>query len=234
MNKKHIKRNIVLGVLFFLPVTFLLFLFPAKHNYNPLDIINENVFELNNFTSDFSANVILNNHITVLGFLGNNPENKIITSSNINELVYKKFKGFKTFQVVIVVPNSAKEAAQRLRMELSKYDELKYWHFIFAEEQYIKLLYSSLITSTQLDDNLATDYIFIVDRELNQRGRLDDRTDSEINKNSTIYTLPSYNSSKVAILKNKMSEDMRVLFTEYRQKRKGNFDSTIKKANNLK
>ena len=42
-NKTMIKRNIVLSVLFFLPVAFLLMLYPAKHNYIPLDIVNENV-----------------------------------------------------------------------------------------------------------------------------------------------------------------------------------------------
>jgi len=38
----------------------------------------------------------------------------------------------------------------------------------------------------------------------------------------------------VAEIKNKMSEDMRILFTEYRQKRKGDFDSTTRRANDLK
>ena len=31
-----------------------------------------------------------------------------------------------------------------------------------------------------------------------------------------------------------MSEDMRILFTEYRQKRKGEFNSTVRRANDLK
>ena len=35
-------------------------------------------------------------------------------------------------------------------------------------------------------------------------------------------------------LKNKMSDDIRILFTEYRQKRKGNFSSTTRRANDLK
>ena len=39
---------------------------------------------------------------------------------------------------------------------------------------------------------------------------------------------------KKAEIKNKMSEDMRILFTEYRQKRKGDFDSTTRRANDLK
>ena len=37
----------------------------------------------------------------------------------------------------------------------------------------------------------------------------------------------------MAEIKNKMSEDVRILFTEYRQKRKGDFDSTTRRANDL-
>ena len=35
----------------FLPVTFLLFLYPATHNYTPLDIVNDSVLDLNAFKS---------------------------------------------------------------------------------------------------------------------------------------------------------------------------------------
>lgn len=70
MKKNNIKRNIVLSVLFFLPVAFLLMLYPAKHNYIPLDIVNENVNEITDFSSDYESKIVLTNHITVLGFLG--------------------------------------------------------------------------------------------------------------------------------------------------------------------
>ena len=43
----------------------------------------------------------------------------------------------------------------------------------------------------------------------------------------------SYNVLEVSDLKNKMSDDIRILFTEYRQKRKGNFNSTSRRANDL-
>ena len=39
---------------------------------------------------------------------------------------------------------------------------------------------------------------------------------------------------EISDLKNKMSDDIRILFTEYRQKRKGNFSSTTRRANDLK
>ena len=59
---------------------------------------------------------------------------------------------------------------------------------------------------------------------MKQRGRLDDRTDKEIENGDPVYGLFDYDCIKVAELKNKMAaEDMRVLFKEYRDKRKGNF-----------
>ena len=75
--------------------------------------------------------------------------------------------------------------------------------------------------------------IFIIDKDLNQRGRIDDRKATEIEKNKSIYSLTSYNVTKVSELKNKMNDDLRILFTEYRQKRKGNYDSNARRADNL-
>ncbi|MBQ0788123.1 MAG: hypothetical protein KBT69_11515, partial [Oceanihabitans sp.] len=58
--------------------------------------------------------------------------------------------------------------------------------------------------------------------------------DSEKQKNKPAYQMKSYDCIEVAELKNKMSEDVRILFTEYRQKRKGNFNSETRRANDLK
>ena len=97
MTTKPLKRNLILGILFFLPVLFLLMLYPSTHNYNPLDIVNENVMDLERFTSDSDETILLKDHITVLGFLGETPMNNVIGVSNLKELVYDKFKGFKRF-----------------------------------------------------------------------------------------------------------------------------------------
>ena len=95
-------------------------------------------------------------------------------------------------------------------------------------------MFSSLKSTIQLDVNLATPAVFIIDKDLNQRGRIDDREKNEIAKNLKPYSKVEYNCLEVAQIKNKMSEDMRILFTEYRQKRKGNFDSSIRRAEDLK
>lgn len=233
MKKSRVKRNLVLGTLFFLPVVFLLFLYPAKHHYVSLDVVKGTVPELDNILDENGEPLTLQNHITALGFLGENPMEMTIPASNVKELVYDKFKGFKTFQVVMLLPEGKQDEAQKLKAEIINYGELKFWHFGFADSATIQKLYNSLKAEAPLKANLASEQLFIIDKERNQRGRLDDRTDNEIEKNDTVYGLNSYNCIEVSELKNKLSEDIRILFTEYRQKRKGDFDSSARRAQDL-
>lgn len=234
MKKNNIKRNIVLSVLFFLPVAFLLMLYPAKHNYIPLDIVNENVNEITDFSSDYESKIVLTNHITVLGFLGKNPLSNITMLSNLKELVYDKFKGFKKFQLVLVLPQGVEAEIKTLHKEIAKYEDLRFWHYIYSSEADIKTLYNSLKIESPLKDNLSIDDVFIIDKDLNQRGRLDARGEKQIEEKKPITTLSAYNCIDVSELKNMMSQDVRILFTEYRQKRKGKFNSTTRRADDLK
>ncbi|MDG1730559.1 MAG: hypothetical protein P8K68_02070 [Algibacter sp.] len=234
MDYKKVKRYVVLGILFFLPVVFLLFLYPATHNYTPLDIVNESVLDLDNFTSNSKEKVILKNHITVLGFFGNDVEKSSTTALNLKELIYDKFKGFKKFQVVILMPKGTEEVVKTLKAEISSYQDLRFWQFVFGEPSDIKRVFFSLKTKGNLSANLATNQVYVIDKDLNQRGRLDDRTDNELEKNKPVYGLYAYDCIEVAEVKNKMSDDLRILFTEYRQKRKGEFNSDTRRASDLK
>src|SRR5690554_645884 len=235
MKKKIIICYTTFGILFFLPVVFLFMLFPAKHNYSPLSVVHQGISELNNFTSEDDQEVVLKDHITVLGFLGKNPMDNVMAASNLKELVYNKFKGFKGFQVVLLLPFGSDSDIDLLKKEIKSYEDLKYWHFVYGEEADIKRVFNSLKSMKELDDDLGTHEVFIVDKDLNQRGRLDDRTDKEIEKDKPAYPLYSYNCIEVSEIKNKMSaDDLRVLIQEYREKRKGNYDSSTRRANDLK
>jgi hypothetical protein len=234
MKNKTIKRNLVLGILFFLPVIFLLFLYPAKHNYTPLDSVKASVLDLSNLPTLQNKDVAFKDKITVLSFFGENPENYITEASNLKELVYDNFTGFKGFQMVSIFPIEAKEEALRLQKELTKFKPLEYWQFVFASKEDINRLFSSFRTSKYLNYEGFVSEVYIIDKELQQRGRLDDRSKKEIEKNAPIYPLTSYNASEVSVLKNKMSEDVRILFTEYRQKRKGEFNSDTRRSEDLK
>jgi|TARA_R110001592_G_scaffold113154_2_gene312025 hypothetical protein len=231
MKTTKIKRYVVLGILFFLPVAFLLMLYPAKHNYEPLNIVNKNVSDIENFTSDGSDSLRLKDHISVLGFLGKTPLKKSIAASNLKELVYDKFKGFKNFQIVIVVPIGSEEEVKALKNEINTYEDLKYWHYAFATDGEIKMLFNTLNSSEVLADDLSLNSVFIIDKDLNQRGRIDGRSEREIEDKKPAFSVVSYNTIEVAEIKNMMSDDVRILFTEYRQKRKGNFDNSNTRRN---
>jgi len=233
MKKMPLKTKLVLGVLFFLPVLFLLILYPSTHNYNPLDIVDDSVSELQFFSSSSEEEIQLKDHITVLGFLGAEPTNHVIAASNLKELVYDKFKGFKKFQIVIVLPKGTEAKAKELQKEINNYDDMRFWHYAFGEPNDINNLFNSLKSEEALDETLFTDHIFIVDKDLAQRGRIDDREDKEKERNEAIYPLYSFDCIEVAEIKNKMSDDLRILFTEYRQKRKGKFDSSTRRAEDL-
>ena len=234
MNIIKYKKAFVLTVLFFLPVLFLLFLYPSKHNYKTLDVIKKNIPELTSVFDKDDQNLRLEDHLTVLGFLGDMPMEDAILALNLKELVYDKFRGFKRFQVIILVPESAKNQVLLLEKELNQYEYLNYWKFGFATYKDILSIYQELNTVSALDSSLRTSNVFLIDRERNQRGRFDDRDKSELKKNAPVYGLSSYDCLDISILKNKMSEDMRILFTEYRQKRKGNFNSTSRRADDLR
>lgn len=229
------KKPIILGILFFLPVTFLLFLYPSTHNYESLDVVYENVKDVGQcLEENENDDPALQNNITVLTFLGRTPYQKAVPALNLKELIYDKFKGFKRFQVVALVLKGSEEDVKLLRRELYQYDDLKYWHFVYCEADEIREVHNSLLSTLALQDDLSTEEVFIIDKDRNQRGRLDDRKEPEIERNQEVYGLYSYNCIEVAELKNKMSEDMRILFTEYRQKRKGTYDSSSRREDNLK
>ena len=94
-------------------------------------------------------------------------------------------------------------------------------------------IFESLRSKNDLDSLNYTSQVFIVDKQKNQRGRIDDREEDEIKKDSKIIGLYSYNSILVSEIKKKMNDDIRILFTEYRQKRKGNFNSNVRRLDNL-
>lgn len=227
------RKWIILGILFLLPVIFLLFLYPSTHNYNTLDIVNEDIKETDflNFIDNRKTN--FEGNITILNFLGDMPVENITGTLNLKELVYDKFKGFKKFQIISIASLNSEKSLDNVKKELLKSDELKYWFFATTTDEEINKIYSSLRSQKELDSSNYTSQVFIIDKQRNQRGRIDDRDDDQIEKNIDLFGLYSYNSIIVSEIKKKMNDDIRILFTEYRQKRKGNFNSNIRRISNL-
>ncbi len=227
------RKWIILGILFLLPVIFLLFLYPSTHNYNALDIVNEDIVEIDflNFIDNRKTN--FEGNITILNFLGDKPMENITGALNLKELVYDKFKGFKKFQIISISSSKSEKSLEGVKRELLKSDELKYWFFATASDEEINKIYSSLRNQNELDSSNYTSEVYIIDKQRNQRGRIDDRDNNQIENKIDPFGLYSYNSVIVSEIKKKMNDDIRILFTEYRQKRKGNFNSNIRRISNL-
>jgi len=64
-----------------------------------------------------------------------------------------------------------------------------------------------------LDENLSTPYVFIIDKDRNLRGRKDDEDDG---------VKYGFNTTSVAELNNKMEDDVKIILAEYRLALKNN------------
>lgn len=203
------KKFLVLGILFVLPLVAYLFFASGVHNFAKLPILNESIEDLKNFEPLTKKEVSFSDKITVLGFLGKDIHNKQGNAFNLNQKIYKKNYGFRDFQFVMVLPYGSENAAKKLLGELGNITDVSEWNFVFGTPESIKTLFKSLKTPHQLDDNLATQYVYIVDKNGGLRGR-----DGNLKENeSKVY---GYDASSVADLSNVMSDDVKVILAEYR------------------
>ena len=201
------KNKWVLAILFFGPLVFYLFLLTGTNNFAKLPVLTSEVYDVKNLSSEDT--VTMENKISILCFLGNDLLNKKTNALNLNEKIYKHFYGYKNFQFVVVLPEGAEENAKQLRNELGVTTDVDKWFFVFGTGQQIQEIFDSLQTDLTLDANFYTPEAFIIDREMNLRGRNDD----EDEPNGTLY---GYNAETVAPIHKKMVDDVKVVLAEYR------------------
>lgn len=197
------KKNFVLITLFVLPIIVYLFFLSGTTNFGKLAILTKNVKEVPPLTDS----IILKNKITVLGFLGSNVNSKRSNALNLNQKIYKRFYEFNDFQFIMIVPTGVEQETLNLKKELAELADTQKWNFIHIEEDEIQSFYDSLDTDITLDDNKSTPYVFIIDKDLNLRGRDDDEDEQ---------TKYGFNSASVSELNNKMVDDVKIILAEYR------------------
>jgi len=209
MKKQQLKKSFVLGVLFFLPLVAYMFFASGVNRFGMLPTLTESVLELP-INKDQR---ILKNHITVMGFLGGDLENRQVNMFNLNQKIYKRFSDFNDFQFVMMLPLGTEEQVNEIMKELQTIGEVGGWHFIYSEPEEIETYFSSLKTPLTLDSNNGLDVVFIIDKDLNLRGR-DGKNGSEV-----IY---GYNATSVSELTNTMIDDVKIILAEYRMALKKN------------
>ena len=209
VNKEAFKKFLVLGILFVFPLVIYLFFASGINNFARLPILTEEVNDIKDWSTLRGENHQFDTKISIVGFWGNDLELRKGDAFNLNQKIYKRFYQFDDFQFVMVVENGQEETIKQILTELQKgaATDLSKWKFVFGSQEEIQVLFDSFQTDVQLNAQKSTSTVFIVDRAKKLRGRDDDEE---------VGTLYGYNTTSVAELNKKMTDDVKVILAEYR------------------
>jgi len=213
--QNSIKKKIVLGVLFLLPIAIYMFFATGVNNFGKLPVLSQDVVSVSNFKDLNGTPVTLDNKITILGFFGDTPLQTKAYTYNLAHKIYKKNHEYKEFQFLILLPQSARNGAKILTNKISEIAPTTAWKYAFGTPQAIQEAFTSLNSGYTLDSSLASSFVFIIDKDAHLRGRNDDQDMPD----GLVY---GYNSADIGDINNRMSDDVKVVLAEYRKETKEN------------
>ncbi|AXB56510.1 hypothetical protein [Flavobacterium fluviale] len=209
------KKNIVLFVLFVLPIVAYLFFASGVNSFTTLPVITPKVADFGDWKSLNGKKVSLDKKITVLGFSGSNILENRGNYFNLNEKIYKRYNGFEDLQFVILCPIGTEKEAQKIVDALSPFTDVKNWNFVFASNEEIQKFYDQLHLKEKLNQNLGTSNVYIIDKDRSLRGRKDKEEYKE-----------GYDTFHPSELSNEMLDDFKIILYEYRAALKKNHNAT--------
>ena len=217
--KKSVKKYLILSFLFFFPIFIYIFFASGINNFARLPILTTNVIDIQSINGNLQG-ISLKDKISILGFWGGDVNLRKSEALNLNQKIYRRFFQFQDFQFVFLTTKDQETNINNLKEELIRGvgTDLEKWNFIFTDEKEIQKIYNSLKTDIELSEENSTPYVFIIDRDLNLRGRDDDED---------IGKLYGFNAESVAEINNKMVDDVKIILAEYRLALKKN-DSLFK------
>jgi hypothetical protein len=205
-RSEKIKKYLVLGILFLLPISAYLFFASGVNNFAKLPVLTPMVKDLEQFSTSDGNTITLKDHITVLGYFGNDLESNYANAFNLAHKIYKKNYQFNDFQFVMIMPQGTEEDVRKLMLKLSEIGDLRNWKFVYGTSENIQDQFYSLQTNHNLDHNFSTPYVFIIDKDRNLRGRDDE-------KEGKYYGFDARDYSEI---NNEMGDDIKVILAEYR------------------
>jgi hypothetical protein len=209
------KKNIVLFVLFILPIVAYLFFASGINSFTKLPIITPKVSDLGNWKGLNGESVSLNNKITILGFSGTEILKNRGNYFNLNEKIYQRYHDFKDLQFVVISPLGTEKEVKSVLESLGTFTDISQWHFVFTTPEEIKSYYKQLNLKSSLGSDLGTPNVYIIDKERNLRGRKEKKDYKE-----------GYSTFHPAELSNEMLDDFKVILYEYRAALKKNHNAT--------
>jgi hypothetical protein len=203
---KITKKRAVLFLLFIFPLIFYIVLSTGINNFAKLPVITKQVINIS--VIDSLKTVSFDRKISIVCFLGTDVKSIQGGVFNLNQKIYKPFYDFKDFQMIAVYPREQQAAVDFLKKEIGNFTNMVKWNFIPASKEEITVFHESFKTKKPLE-NLYTSNVFIIDKEINLRGRLTDEDSFE-------GKLFGYNMNSVSVLNKKMKDDVKVVLAEYR------------------
>ncbi|MBC7748268.1 MAG: hypothetical protein H7Z76_06790 [Methylotenera sp.] len=211
------KKNIVLFVLFILPIVAYLFFASGVNGFTKLPTVTPNTADFGNWHSLDGKKVTLNGKVTVLGFSGTELLRNRGNFFNLNQKIYQTYHKFKDVQFVVICPIGTEPDAKKVVDALAAFTDVTQWRFVFASPTEITSYHSQLKLVEKLDDKYGTPKVYIIDKKRNLRGR-------KLVKDSK----EGYNTFHPAELSNEMLDDFKVILYEYRAALKKNNNATRK------
>jgi len=211
------KKNIVLFVLFVLPIVAYLFFASGVNSYTKLPVLTSKTADFGNWESLSGMKVSLDSKVTILGFGGTELLKNRGNIYNLNQKVYQRYHGFKDLQFVYLCPIGTEKDVERIVKALGTYTEVNQWQFVFTTPEAIAAYHKQLHLVDKLDANLGTSMIYILDKERNLRGRKDRNDYKE-----------GYDTFHPSELSNEMLDDFKVILYEYRAALKKNNNASRK------
>lgn len=209
------KKNIVLFVLFVLPIVAYLFFASGVNSFTKLPVITPKVADFGNWKSLNGEKVSLDNKITILGFSGTEILKNRGNLFNLNEKIYQRYHTFNDLQFVMVCPLGTEKDIKNILDAFDDFTDVSQWHFVFTTPEEIQSYYKQLKLVKQLDANSGTPNVFIVDKQRNLRGRKDQKEYKE-----------GYDTFHPSDLSNEMLDDFKIILYEYRAALKKNHNAT--------
>lgn len=211
------KKNIVLFVLFILPIVAYLFFASGVNGYTKLPTITPNTVDFGKWETLDGKPITLTGKVTILGFSGFELLKNRGNLFNLNQKIYQRYHEFKDVQFVVLCPKGTEQDAKKVITALGAFTDVAQWRFVFATPEEISKYYAQLNLVEKLDDKFGTPKVYIIDKKRNLRGRKLVKDEME-----------GYNTFHPAELSNEMLDDFKVILYEYRAALKKNNNASRK------
>ncbi len=218
------KKKLVLVSLFVLPIVAYLFFASGVYNFANLPLVTEKVEDVSRYAGQeykvvqtAEVPLTLNNHITLVGYLGDGLMQNEGYTANLNLMIFKYFERYDDFQMVLFVNKGSEEVVEALKTELARIFDTSKMRFVVATKEQTAAHFKSLDTGLSMMSDGGHPNVFLIDKALSLRSGHED-------KKANAYGYDFTQAVEMGYLK----DDIKILLAEYRLALKKNNNASPK------